>query len=223
MSIRPERTARAPRACPYRTDWRQCGDRRARAPGDARVLPGRPRHAGRVSPRWITSSRPMRRTPRARSAGLGGDRGGDVAQEHDDVAVSRIERDPRERARICVGPAREKGRLAVPGGRPRSRKAHPPCSAVRSRLPWRPWRADRRCCEFEFREIERHFGGDHSDANARQNPALATDHSGNGTAIVQAIAASWKASFHANCMRKAGALPPILRPQSQASLRRRDA
>ena len=41
----------------------------------------------------------------------------DVAQEHHGVAVSRVERDPRERTRISLGPTREQGRLAVPGGR----------------------------------------------------------------------------------------------------------
>ena len=44
---------KARRARPDRTDWRQRGGRRARARADAHVRPGRPRRAGRASPRRI--------------------------------------------------------------------------------------------------------------------------------------------------------------------------
>ncbi len=66
----------------------------------------------------------------------------DVAQEHHGVVVSPVERDPRERTRVGLGPPREQRRLAVPGGRDhgherrgrartavRSRPPSPPCPA----------------------------------------------------------------------------------------------
>ena len=52
------------------------------------------------------------------------DRGRDVAQEHHGVVVSAVERDPRERTRIGLGPLREQRRLAVPGGRDHGRERH---------------------------------------------------------------------------------------------------
>ena len=56
------------------------------------------------------------------------DRGCDVAQEHDGVAVSRVEHDPRKRARVSLGPTREKGCLAVPDRRNHTREtARPRC------------------------------------------------------------------------------------------------
>ena len=64
------------------------------------------------------------------------DRGRDVAQEHDRVVVPAVERDPGERTRIGLGPAREERRLAVPGrrdhGRERRRATR---TAARSRPP----------------------------------------------------------------------------------------
>ena len=49
-------------------------------------------------------------------------RGCDVSEEHHGVAVSRVEQHPCERTRISLGPAREKGRLAVPDRRNHSRE-----------------------------------------------------------------------------------------------------
>ena len=54
----------------------------------------------------------------------------DIAQEHHGVIVSPVQRDPRERTRISLGPPRKKGRLAVPGRRHhsherRTRRAQP--------------------------------------------------------------------------------------------------
>ena len=49
-------------------------------------------------------------------------RGRDIAQEHDGVVVSAVERDPRERTRISLGPSCKERRLAVPGRRDHGRK-----------------------------------------------------------------------------------------------------
>ncbi len=63
----------------------------------------------------------------------------DVAQEHDGVVVSPVERDPSERTRISLGPPRKQRRLAVPGGRDHGREqARSPRTAVRSRPPSPP-------------------------------------------------------------------------------------
>ena len=70
-------------------------------------------------------------------------RGRDVAQEHDGVVVSAVERDPRERTRIGLGPSCEEGRLAVPGrrdhGRERRGRSAQPSDDVRLRHGAGPW------------------------------------------------------------------------------------
>ena len=83
-----------------------------------RLLTGRRtrrRHGGRVSTRSI---HPARTTHRARQATRLDpvDRSGDRAQQHQCVVVSSVERDPGERTRVGLRPAREQRRLAVPGG-----------------------------------------------------------------------------------------------------------
>ena len=164
---RPERTGTAPRARPDRTDWRRRADRRARAPAGARVRPVRARHAGRASPRRI---------PRAgqRVEHLGRERldpvnrGRDVAQEHHGVVVSPVERDPRERTRIGLGPLRKQGRLAVPGrrdhGRERRARRAEPCDHVRLRHGAGP---GQRRGELDLREVERDLCDRHRRASCQ--------------------------------------------------------
>ena len=83
------------------------------------------------------------------------DRRRDVAQEHDRVVVPAVERDPRERTRIRVGPAGEQRRLAVAGrcddGREvRARRGQP---RDHVRLGHRPG-SDQRRGELGLRQIE---------------------------------------------------------------------
>ena len=83
------------------------------------------------------------------------DRRRDVSQEHHCVVVTAVERDPRERTRIRVGPTREQRRLAVAGrcdhGREgRARRAQPR-DDVRLR---HGSGSDQRRSEFGLRQIE---------------------------------------------------------------------
>ena len=92
------------------------------------------------------------------------DRGRDVAQEHHGVVVSAVERDPRERTRISLGPPREKRRLAVPGGRDHGHERHgrraQPCDHVRLRHGARP---GQRRSELDLHEVERNFREGHRE------------------------------------------------------------
>ena len=96
------------------------------------------------------------------------DRGRDVAQEHDRVVVSPVERDPRERTRISLGPLRQQRRLAVPGGRDHGRERQgrraQPADHVHLRHGARPgrWRG-----ELDAHEIEGNFRDGHRGASLR--------------------------------------------------------
>ena len=97
----------------------------------------RPLERGQRAPDARDPLRPARSPrPRQRVEDVGRhrldtvDRGRDVAQEHQRVVVRAVERDPRERTRIGLGPPRQQRRLAVPGGRHhahdrRARRAQP--------------------------------------------------------------------------------------------------
>ena len=93
-------------------------------------------------------------------------RGCDVAQEHDGVAVSRVEHDPRKRTRISLGPTREKGRLAVPGRRNHGRERHARSAQPRDHvLLGDSAGPDRRRSELDLREVERDVRNRHSGRN----------------------------------------------------------
>ena len=87
--------------------------------------------------------RPVRATwTRQRVEHLGRDRldavnrGREVSQEHHGVVVSSVERDPRERTRIGLGPIRKQRRLAVAGRRDHGRERQASTRrAARSRPP----------------------------------------------------------------------------------------
>ena len=133
---RPGRTRTAPRARPGRTDWRRRAGRRAPAPAGcssaASALPTRGTRFDQVDPPGPDSASNT-------SGGSGStpvDRGRDVAQEHHGVVVSAVERDPRERTRIGLGPPRKQRRLAVTGGRDHGRERRASTrTAARSRPP----------------------------------------------------------------------------------------
>ena len=93
----------------------------------------------------------------------GVNRGGDVAEEQNDVVVSVVECQPRERTRISLGPACKEGRLAVPRGRDHRRERHAlgaePSDHVRLRHRAGP---DQRRTELDLREVERNLCNGHS-------------------------------------------------------------
>jgi hypothetical protein len=111
----------------------------------------------------------FRRT-RQRLERLGRDRldavngGRDVAQEHQNVVVTAVERDPRERTRIRPGPLPEQRCLAVPGGRDDGRERHRRRAQPRDRirLRHRP-RPARRPGQLDLYKVERGFRKDHRD------------------------------------------------------------
>ena len=106
-------------------------------------------------------------------------RGRDVAQEHHGVVVSAVERDPRERTRIGLGPPRQQRRLAVPGGRDHGHERHArraqPCDHVRLRHGARP---GQRRSELDLHEVERNFCDGHrqSDPTARPHGPRISSH-----------------------------------------------
>ena len=84
------------------------------------------------------------------------DRGCDVAQEHNGVAVSRVEHDPRKRARVSLGPTCEKGCLAVPDRRNHTRERHARGAEARDHVLLGDGAGpNRRRCELDLREVER--------------------------------------------------------------------
>ena len=88
------------------------------------------------------------------------DRGGDVPQEHQGVVVAAVERHPRERPRIGLGPAGQERRLAVAGGRDdRSRAGSPPPHS--------------RAMTSLFATVPRRIGGGASFASERSKEASA--------------------------------------------------
>ena len=91
----------------------------------------------------------------------------DVSQEHHRVVVSAVQRDPREGARIGLGPLRKQRRLAVTGrgdhGRERQARRAQLCDRVRLRHGARPGRGRG---ELDLHEVERNFSEGHREANA---------------------------------------------------------
>ena len=89
-------------------------------------------------------------------------RGRDVPQEHDGVVVSPVERDPRERTRIGLGPPREQRRLAVAGGRDHGRERRARRAQPRDHVRLRHGAGPvQRGSELGLREVERNLGGRH--------------------------------------------------------------
>ena len=90
------------------------------------------------------------------------ERGRDVAQEHDGVVVPAVERDPRERTRIGLGPARKQRRLAVPGGRKHGRDRRGRRAQARDRVRLRHGaRPRQRRGELDLDEVERSVRNGH--------------------------------------------------------------
>ena len=79
----------------------------------------------------------------------------DVAQEHHGVVVGGVERDPRERTRIGLGPVGQQRRLAVPGGRDHGhdRRARRPQPLDQRRLRHRS-RPGQRRSKLDLHEVE---------------------------------------------------------------------
>jgi hypothetical protein len=83
------------------------------------------------------------------------DGGSEIAEEEHDVVVSRVERDPRERARVNLSPLAHEGCLAIPGrrdhrGEPRRGRAQAPDNLrLRHGVG-----ARKRCSEIDLSEAE---------------------------------------------------------------------
>ena len=107
-----------------RPDWRPRADRRAPSTSGRSSAARRSRRGGTrvVQPDAPGPDSASNNVRRDRLDAVIGCR--DVPQEHDGVVVSRVERDPRKRTRISLGPVREQGRLAVSGRRDHGRERH---------------------------------------------------------------------------------------------------
>ena len=89
-------------------------------------------------------------------------RGGDVAQEHDGVVVPAVERDPRERTRIGLGPVCKERRLAVSGGRQHGRDGRDRRAQARDHVRLRHGaRPGQRRGELDLDEVERSVSNGH--------------------------------------------------------------
>ena len=127
----PERSwtssARTSRQAPLVTRWRSSSTSTIGCSSRAIAA----RHAGTLVVQATAAGPDSTLRTSAETASTPKDRGRDVPQEHPwVVVVPPVERHPRERPRLALGPPREERRLAVPGRRDDGRQT---CALERSR------------------------------------------------------------------------------------------
>ena len=91
-----------------------------------------------------------------------------MPEEQDAVVIPPVQGDPREGARVPLGPLREQRRLAVPGGRDHGRKGSRDAQPFDHVLLGHGAGSDRRRAELRLNEVERNVRYRHRNQKLAQ-------------------------------------------------------